>query len=341
MCVRSRLGATAALVCVIAAASALPGGSSFAAPAGTGSTAPSTARNGEIAFRRWLDSSQSAGALFVAGASGTGEQQVTRPEPGVEDGRPDWSPDGSLLVFQRCRIACAVYTVQPDGTGLKNLSPGDGASDESLPTFLPDGRHIVFTRASGGVRTFPGGDQINHSDIVVMDLDGGSRHVLARAAPYKADLENAMFAPNGLRVVYEHRRSHFVDPETRRALVVARATGADRRRITPWSLDAGDGADWSPDGAWILFRSHESGDAQGQFYVIRPDGTDMRQLTHFEDGTWIGSASFSPDGRWITFAKAGRGGAADVFVMRADGSGIRPVTRTVLWDSAPDWGSAG
>ena len=67
----------------------------------------------------------------------------------------------------------------------------------------------------------------------------------------------------------------------------------------------------------------------------------MRQLTHFKPGTWIGSASFSPDGRWITFAKAGRGGAADVFVMRTDGSGIRPVTRTPLWDSAPDWGAAG
>jgi hypothetical protein len=27
--------------------------------------------------------------------------------------------------------------------------------------------------------------------------------------------------------------------------------------------------------------------------------------------------------------------------MRANGTGIRPVTRTALWDSAPDWGSAG
>ena len=80
---------------------------------------------------------------------------------------------------------------------------------------------------------------------------------------------------------------------------------------------------------------------QGQLYVIRPDGKGMRQLTHFAVGTWIGSASFSPDGKWITFAKAGRGGAADVFVMRTDGSGVRPVTRTTLWDSAPDWGAAG
>ena len=84
------------------------------------------------------------------------------------------------------------------------------------------------------------------------------------------------------------------------------ADGSERRRITPWSLGAGDDPDWSPDGTLILFHSHEGGDAQGQLYVIRPDGKGMRQLTHVKDGTWLGSASFSPDGKWIAFAKAGR-----------------------------------
>jgi hypothetical protein len=30
--------------------------------------------------------------------------------------------------------------------------------------------------------------------------------------------------------------------------------------------------------------------------------------------------------------------AADVFVMRTNGTHIRPVTRTELYDSYPDWG---
>ena len=198
----------------------------------------------------------------------------------------------------------------------------------------------MFTRASGGVRTFPGGDQINHSDLVVMNVEGGARRVIARAAPYKADLENAMFAPNGSRIVYEHRRSYFVDPKTRRALIVAGATGTKPHRITPWNLDAGDGADWSPDGKRILFRSHEDEDeaTQSQLYQIRPDGTRMEQLTQLPFGTLLLSSGYSPDGKWIVYATAGKGGAADVRVMQVDGSHDAPVTQTTAWDSAPDWG---
>jgi hypothetical protein len=40
----------------------------------------------------------------------------------------------------------------------------------------------------------------------------------------------------------------------------------------------------------------------------------------------------------VVVLRSGRGGEADVFVMRANGTGIRPVTRTAVWDSAPDWG---
>jgi TolB protein len=302
-------------------------------------TAPG--KNGKIAFRRYLNGDHTWGALFVSESDGSGARQVTRPSRGVVDDFPDWSADGKLLVFQRCASFCAVYVVRPDGTGLKDLSPADGgATDESLATFLPDGRHIVFTRASGGVRSYPGGEQINHSDLVVMNLEGGALRVIASAAPYKADFENAMFAPDGTRLVYEHRRSGLVDPKTRRALVVATANGRTRHRITPWDLNAGDGADWSPDGTRILFRSHEDEDdtTQSQLFQIHPDGTHMEQLTHLPDGTLLLSSGYSPDGKWIVYATTGKGGAADVRIMQLDGSHDAPVTQTTAWDSAPDWG---
>ena len=131
-------------------------------------------------------------------------------------------------------------------------------SDDQGPSFTPDGRHIVFTRSSGGLDSK--GEQVKNSDIVVMDLDGENRRIVVRAPQYKADYEYASFSPDGSKLVYEHRRAQSVDRQSRRALVVSSADGQRRQRLTPWSLNAGDSADWSPDGMRILFRSYEDED---------------------------------------------------------------------------------
>ena len=122
------------------------------------------------------------------------------------------------------------------------------------------------------------------------------------------------------------------------------ATGCEKR-ITPWDLRAGDTPDWSPDGRRILFRSNFDylENVSANLYTIRPNGTQLQQLTFEQGGTvnYLGS-SYSPDGKMITMGRrpATGGVNADVFVMRADGSNIRPVTATVLYDSYPDWGPA-
>jgi Tol biopolymer transport system component len=303
--------------------------------------------NGKIAFRRYFNDAHTWGAIFVSNADGTGPRQVTRPPRDVFDDYPDWSPNGSSLVFQRSGRPYAIYTVKPDGSGLTRVSPPCSASGPDLETkcedgaaasFLPDGRHVVYTRSTGKVRHFPGWDQIEHSDIVVRDVDGANPRVLVRSRPFGGDQLSPQFSPDGSRFVYERVNSPLSKPPRQRALFVVNADGSRQRRITPWGLNAGDGADWSPDGTRILFRSQLDTGRQSQLYTIRPDGSRLRQLTSFRRGTLLLSASFSPDGQRIVFSKAGRRGKADVFVMRADGTNIWPITRTALWDSAPDWG---
>ena len=59
---------------------------------------------------------------------------------------------------------------------------------ERGPSFLPDGKRVVYTRSTGKVRQFPGGEQwIQHSDIVVRDVNGANPRVVIRSRPYGGD----------------------------------------------------------------------------------------------------------------------------------------------------------
>lgn len=344
--------ATAAFACAVALSSAFAGQSASSAPFEPAQVVTAPGTNGAIAFKRYLGSGRSTGAIFTVDVSGKGERQITDPESGVVDDQPDWSPDGSLLVFHRSvpNRPFALYTIRPDGSDLTRLSPPCSTPGENVETtcedgawgsFLPDGKRVVYTRATGKVRHFSNWDQIEHSDIVVRDVNGANPRVLIRSRPFAGDYESPVFAPDGSRFVYVRSNSPLAKPPMTHALFVAAADGSRQRQLTPWSLDAGDNPDWSPNGKWIVFRSPSSDFEGSQVYVVRPDGSGLRQLTHFKPGTSVLSYSFSPDGKWITFAKSGRNAEPDIFVMRANGTDVRPVTRTAVWDSAPDWGPAG
>jgi len=108
-----------------------------------------------------------------------------------------------------------------------------------------------------------------------------------------------------------------------------------------WSAPAGHGGP-SPD---LVFVSSRGGDYA--LYGLWPDGTEAR-LTPRErrDGSspqrlfFQVEPAWSPDGRLIAFSSM-RYGSFDIFVMRADGSGTRRLTRTQEHDSRPSWSPDG
>jgi TolB protein len=306
--------------------------------------------SGRIAFRRYFNDDHTKSAIFTVKSDGRGELRITHAPAGTFDDQPDWSPDGSLLAFTRCKAngPCSVDIVHSDGSGLRRLTPASCTSgppkceDDANISFLPDGKHVVFTRSTGKVKHGHDWDQIQHSELVVTDLRGaGARTVLA-SKPYTADYNFAAFSPDGKRFVYEQANAPWARPGGgHSALFVANTDGSDDHRITPWSLDGGDNPDWSPDGNWIVFRTHVRYDQGCQIDLIHPDGTGLKQLTSFKPNANVRSAAFSPDGSKIVFAgDNGQGGNPDVYVMNLDGSDIHKVTTNPLWDSAADWGTA-
>jgi TolB protein len=70
-------------------------------------------------------------------------------------------------------------------------------------------------------------------------------------------------------------------------------------------------------------------------WVMRHDGTGARRLAGSARGASDRDPAWSPDGRLIAFASArpyprGEGGH-ELYVMRADGAGVRRLTRTRRW----------
>jgi TolB protein len=323
---------------------------SFAVTTGP-ATGTTPGENGRIAFRTFLDPDQTTSAIYSVRPDGTRLLKLTHPRAGVQDTQPDWSPRGNRIGFERCApdTVCAIYTVRPNGRGLTRLTPPCHAAppaietqcvDESSIAFMPGGRRVVFTRATGRVRTFPTGeDFIEHSDIVIRDLSGKHARTVLRSRPFSGDNGQMVASPDGTRLAFQRKNSPLAKPAGAAAVFVVKVNGRHLRRITPWAMDAGDHPDWSPDGRWILFRSNESGGfLDSQLFVIHPDGTGLRQVTHVSADTLLLSASFSPDGRRIVYAQTGKGGVPDIFTIKANGGGRRQLTRTPKWDSAPDWG---
>ena len=310
-----------------------------------------TGDNGRIAFRRFLDEERSTGAVFTINPDGTDERQITHPPAGFVDRNPDVSPDGRRIAFEReGEHYDEIFVVNVNGSRLTQLrrnAPGEvcefGGTCSGSPAWSPTGRQIAFRRASGLIQD----DLIENQGIFVMNADGSRiRQVTQKARPALGEDTDPQWSPDGGQLVFQRNSVRTATPSDGVALwTITLATGCEKR-ITPWDLRAGDTPDWSPDGRRILFRSNFDylENVSANLYTIRPNGTQLQQLTFEQGGTvnYLGS-SYSPDGKMITMGRrpATGGTNADVFVMRADGSSnIRPVTATVLYDSYPDWGPA-
>lgn len=319
-------------------------------PLASSSRTPVSAAPGRIVFRRFLKADDTSGALFISAADGSGERQITTPTGTVGDDAPDWSPDGTRILFTRTADAgtaqeqLRLFTMSADGTGITPVTParptgaGALAAGDNDGAFSPDGRHIACGSFHGNVVN----DEIQVSEIIVMDADGRHRHPVTRSAAYSGDDGGVAWSPDGKQLVYAHSNAGASAPAGGRALFIINADGSHRRQLTPWSLGAGGTPEWSASTNTIAFRAVDDEEAgKGNFFTIKPDGTGLAQVTHFTDTVISHKVSFSPDGRRLVFAKETDGGKNDLFTIRVDGSDLRAVTKTPEADSAPDWSPAG
>jgi Tol biopolymer transport system component len=300
---------------------------------------PATEPTGRIVFLQEAPDAGSGDAsagfhpkyqLFAMNVDGTDAMQLTNASAfpaGVE--APEWSPDGSRIAFDGVAGDghSHIFVVNADGTGLTQITSGDG--DEIAPNWSPDGARLsVETQRSSSEPT----------GIAIVDVATGELHMITEN-PFGGDDAEPTWSPDGTRIAFGRSRGAQQYPS---ALFVVDVDGRGLQRLTSYGLNAYRPA-WSPDGTRIIFNSNDTPGRieDAEIYIAASDGSGLRRLTHEENASAF-RPTWSPDGEWILFTRFAFPGqltkSFDIYVMRPDGTDLRPVTSTPdVAENAGDW----
>jgi Tol biopolymer transport system component len=241
-----------------------------------------------------------------------------------------WSPDGQRVLFARPFVGeSSLRVMNADGSGRRTLfDTKDPDTGIVFPVWSPDGKTIVFTLGRYGSR-----NPVTPAQLAQVRADGSEFRLLTQG-------ENGSgypsFSPDGKRLVFR------VLGKEQGLRILSMESG----KITPLTNEADNFPAWSPRGDHILFTSLRSGDFE--MYTIRPDGSDLRQLTQDHGNNAHGR--WSPDGKQIVFTSTSSGwkdetrlpsngiqSNGELVVMRSDGTHRRQLTDDQWEEATTAW----
>ena len=281
--------------------------------------------NGRIAFQVQV-TPDSHIQIYTVRPNGRDLRQITN-FTDADAVRPDWSPDGRQILFEIDRDHppfCSIALMSPDGSNIVELTPADFVC-ENEPHFTADGAGIIFDRFDGVDEAF-----------WIMDVTGNNRHRIGQCCA------NPVPSPDGEKFSFVALQD---EENFLTALYTANIDGSDPQQLTPFEFGVAVKQDWSPDGRHLLFTKNGIGHPPGisaNIATIRPDGTGLQLLTHFEGGdvqTLVGS--YSPDGRWIVLRLEDHG-RFGLYKMHSDGTHMQAILplsdfkpRLIAWGARP------
>ena len=275
------------------------------------------------------------GITYTVNADGSDLQQLFSAGP---SSGPVWSPDGTEIHIFCCGDGMVAHFVDPaSGEVVRSLEPPDPALEIFCGgSWSPDGERLSCEGFGVDDSSLNGLYTIHTSD------GGGLQRITSNERGFDAPGD---FSPDGERLVF----TRFVDEEPIGVFVTG-LDGAGLVQVSPPDLvldDTGFGGSWSPDGSQILFVGRAAEDQHKELWIVNGDGSSPHRLEmtppcggSFSEASSAGcyAPDWSPDGSMIVFTRSSSdGGTENIYIVNADGTGLRQVTDGGT-DDNPDWG---
>ena len=294
---------------------------------GSSTPAPTLDPNGElIAFSSTRKGNNLE--IYVMDTSGKSITRLT--DEKTTDGSPNWSPDGTKIVFHSKRSGqFNLYIMNADGSGLFRLT--DHSWEDKDPCWSPNGEWIAFHAYQAGRAELymikPDGTGLDKIDTDVTN-SGANNYApnwssdgtqLAFYSDFDGDLDIYKI-DLGVMDIFDDNTFDWV--------------GQNLTQLTNTKGDDMSPA-FSPDGGKIAFHSNRTG--HYEIWSMDVDGSNVNRYTDTPDGQAV-RATWSPDGLKLAYAIIALDNKSSaIWVINRDGTGALKLTDGSALDAAPTW----
>lgn len=186
---------------------------------------------------------------------------------------PNWHPDGYLVV----NGGGVIYRIDLTEPNLQLIDTGFANRCNNDHGISPDGKTLAISDKT----------ETGESCIYTVPVSGGVPERVTQAVPSWFH----GWSPDGAAITYvgAQRRDRTVRP-------YVLALGGEERELVD-GFDHIDGPDFTPDGEWLWFNGERDGAVN--LWRVRPDGSDLQQMTDGETVDWFPHPS--PCGRYVAY----------------------------------------